>query len=74
MKLKEDFIIHESADGDVKLNETAGFIVRQLEKDVTLEELVQALHKEYPDVLESTLESDIKEIIDQLDSIHAIER
>ena len=44
MKLKEDFIIHESADGDVllavgeeaqrfhgivKLNETAGFIVRQ---------------------------------------------
>lgn len=89
MKLKKDFIIHESADGDVllavgeeaerfhgivKLNETAGFIVRQLEQDVTLENLVQALHKEYPDVLESTLENDIKEIIDQLDSIHAIER
>ena len=89
MKLKEDFITHNSADGEVllavgkeaerfhgivKLNETAGFIVDMLKKDVSLEELVEALHNEYPDVPEKTLESDVKEVIDQLDSIHAIER
>ena len=87
MKLKENFITHSSVDGTVllaigeetknfhgivKLNETASFIVEALKEDTTLEKIVSKMKKEYPDVDETVLSSDVREVLDQLESIHAL--
>ena len=85
MKLNNKFIAHD--DGNEKLlvstgaakfsglvrgNPTAGFIISCLEKDTTLEEVVEKMAKEY-DAPRDVLERDVHKIIDQLRKIGAID-
>ena len=85
MKLNNKFIAHD--DGNEKLlvstgaskfsglvrgNTTAGFIISCLEKDTTLEEVVEKMAKEY-DAPRDVLERDAHKIIDQLRKIGAID-
>lgn len=85
MKLKKDFITHDS-DGEqilvssdtkafsgmVRSNSTAAFIVNQLKSETTAGQIVDAMAKEY-DAPRSVIEKDVAKIIKQLASIGAIE-
>ena len=85
MKLKKDFITHDS-DGEqilvssdtkafsgmVRSNSTAAFIVNQLKSETTAGPIVDAMAKEY-DAPRSVIEKDVAKIITQLVSIGAIE-
>ena len=61
----------EKFRGLVRLNETASFIVRQLEKDTTPAAIADALRDEY-EVDRSTAEASIDKILDQLRSVGAL--
>ncbi len=81
MKLKCDFVINNVAgetiavsvgdtagrfNGYIKLNETGAFIFKALKKDVTREEIINALIAEYPDAtLEAAAES-VDELLEKL--------
>lgn len=88
MRLKKDYIVHSVGDEDIllavneeaknfhgiiKLNKTASKIVSLLQEETTLDAIVLEFKKEYPEVDETTLRSDIEEIIEQLRGIHVIE-
>ncbi len=85
MRLKKEFVTISDKDGsmtvstDTKLfsgmakgNGTASFILKCMEEDISIEELVRKVCSQYeadPDVVKSDLNS----IIDKLRSINAIE-
>lgn len=85
MKLKKDFITHES-DGEqimvagstsvfsgmVRSNRTAAFIVDCLKKETTPEEITDAMAARY-DAPRDVIEADVNKIIDKLRSIGAID-
>lgn len=85
MKLKKEFITHES-DGEqilvssdtkafsglVRSNGTAAFIVNQLKSETSIEQIVDAMAKEY-DAPRAVMEKDVAKIVEQLKSIGAIE-
>lgn len=85
MKLNSKFIIHDtdneqimvSADrrlfaGMVRNNETAAFMVRLLENEITEDEIVAAMLQEY-NVEESVLRQDVARALDKLRSIGALD-
>lgn len=85
MKLKEDFItqeIHdtqflvpvgaESFQGIVRSNKTAAFIVNCLKEETTEEKIVDAMCAKY-DAPRDTIAADVKEILDTLRRINALE-
>lgn len=87
MKIKDSFVVHtvgniqmmvdsddseNKFDGLVRSNETAAFIISQLNEDKTEKDLVKALLSEY-DVDEQTAEEAVKYVINKLKSINALE-
>ncbi len=85
MKLKNNFVTQDIMDeqflialgeepfhGMLRSNPTAAFIIEQLKKDTTLEEIVDAVHGEY-DADRDTIEADVKKVLEVLKSVGAIE-
>lgn len=81
MKLKIDFVINQVAgetvavsvgdndgrfNGYIKLNETGAFIFKALKNDVTREEIISGLMKEYPDATESDAAESVDTLISKL--------
>ena len=86
MKIKEDFVKTELGDdtilvaigekaehfhGIVRLNETAAFIVDQLARDTTEEEILTAILKEY-DVERSVAQAHVSSVLESLRKINAL--
>ncbi len=85
MKLKKEFITHESdgaqvmvAAGDVgfyglaRSNKTAAYIVDKLKEEITLEQLVSDMAAKY-DAPREVIERDVESILDKLRSIGALD-
>ena len=85
MKLKDDFITQDIDDtqflvpvgaeafsGIVRSNATAAFIVECLKEETTEEEITDKMCARY-DAPRSVIESDVKEIIDTLRRISALQ-
>ena len=85
MKLKPDFITQiiddtqflvpvgaEAFQGIVRSNKTAAFIVDCLKEDTTEEKIVDAMCKKY-DAPRETIAADVKEILNTLRRINALE-
>ena len=85
MKLNKDFITHKTGDkyvmvcldrkkfsGIVRLNETACFVIEQLKSEVTEEEILAAMKKEY-DVEEDTAVRDISRVLNVLREVGALD-
>ncbi|MCR5722788.1 MAG: PqqD family protein [Lachnospiraceae bacterium] len=85
MKLKKDIVTQEILDeqfmislnddsfqGMVRSNPTAAFIIEQLKKETTRDEIVDAMFKEY-DADRKTIEADVDNILDMLKSYNVIE-
>ena len=85
MKLREGFITHESNgehitvtagntafNGMIRSNSTAGFIVECLKSDVTREDIVEKMLAKY-DAAREQIEADVDKILEQLQSIGAID-
>ena len=62
----------EAFSGIVRSNETAAFIVDALGEDVTEEEIVDRMAREY-DAPRGELESDVHAVIEKLRSINALD-
>ena len=84
MKLKEDFILHEtngqqvmvstgasSFSGLVRTNKTAAFILECLKEETTEDGIVKAMLEKY-DAPEELIRRDVARILDKLRSIGAI--
>lgn len=85
MKLRDGFITHEGAEehitvtagntefnGMIRSNKTAGFIVECLKNDVTKEDIISKMLEKY-DALREVIEKDVEKILEQLQSIGAID-
>ena len=88
MKLKEDYILYNASDdetiavatgdeaenfkGLLRANKTAGAIMEFLKEDVSLDDLVSKMAERF-DADKETIKEDIKEIIEKLKEIGAIE-
>lgn len=85
MKLKSNFITHNSSDesylvptsgaefsGIVKGNKTLGAIVELLKEETTEEEVVKAMREKF-DAPEGAIEKDVKRVIEELTKIGALE-
>ena len=81
MKLKYDFVINDVAgetvavsvgdtedrfNGYIKLNKTGAFIFKMLKKDTGVEEIVNAILKEYPDATAEAARESVNNLIEQL--------
>lgn len=83
MKLKENFVTHDSMDGQVmvdisgrfsglvKSNQTAAYIIEQLKEEHTRDEIIQKMLDRY-DVTLEVLEKDVDFILKELRSIDAL--
>ena len=85
MQLKKGFITH-NADGEqilvatgkasfhglVRSNRTAAFIVEQLKKNVTEEQILDAMAQKY-DAPREVMQADVHMVVEKLRSIGAIE-
>ena len=85
MKLKKDFIVHETGaetmlvatgsakfSGLVKGNKTVGEILELLKTDTTEEKIINTLKSKY-DAPEGAIESDVKKVVSELKKIGAID-
>lgn len=85
MRIKEGFVTYQQGDeqimvatgsakfsGLVRSNGTAGFIVDCLKQDTTEEKIVDAILEQY-DAPRDVVERDVKNILDKLRSIGALE-
>ena len=85
MKLKADFITQDIDDtlflvpvgaeafsGIVRSNKTAAFIVNLLKEGTTEEEIIDALYERY-DAQREEIAADVREILNTLRDIHALE-
>ena len=85
MKLKEDFVTQvvdntqflvpvgaEAFQGIVRSNKTAAFIVDCLKEETTEEAIVDRMCRKY-DATRATIAADVKEILDTLRKINALE-
>lgn len=85
MKLKDGFmtqnvddvqflvpIAAENFSGLVRSNPTAAFIVDQLKKETTPEEIVEAMYAEY-DAPKDILKKDVLKVLEILRGIHALD-
>lgn len=85
MKLKSSFVTQyiedvqfmvpvgeDSFQGFVRSNGTAGFVVDCLKKETTEEEIVDSMCREY-DAPREEISSDVREILDVLRSIEALD-
>ncbi len=85
MKLNSNFITHKTGDkyvmicldrkmfsGIVRLNETACFVIEQLKKEASAEDILAAMKNEY-DVDEETAQRDISRVLNVLSEIGALD-
>ncbi|MBR5444632.1 MAG: PqqD family protein [Clostridia bacterium] len=85
MKLKKDFITHETAgehitvsaggsawNGLIRSNRTAGFIVECLKTDTTAAEIVEKMLARY-DAPREVITADVEKILNKLRSIGALD-
>ena len=88
MKLKYNFVTNEVADkivavpvgddlekfnGFVKMNDVGAYIFNMLKNDVTEDEIVAAMLKDYEDVTEQEVRETVKEFTDKLKAENVIE-
>lgn len=86
MKINSKFITHVSNDdhymvstgdtefkGIVKNNDTAAYIIECLKEDTTINDIVDKIIEEYDVTDKKRVEKDVKDVIDKLKSIGAIE-
>ena len=88
MKLHEDFLIHDTGDGEIliatgessksfhgiiKLNGTGSKIVHLLEKDVSLKEIEESFYQEYPSTDKELINSSILSFLETLKKAHALQ-
>lgn len=81
MKLKYNFVTNKVADrivavavgddaqkfnGFIKMNDTGAFIFNMLRNDVTVDEIADAMKREYEGVCEDELRSTVSKFIDNL--------
>lgn len=84
MKLKKEFVLMNVMDNDVlvdttgkyngvlKLNETSKLLVELLKTDISKQDLIDAIKKEY-EVDVKTLENDVDELLKTLKRVKAID-
>lgn len=88
MKLKEDYVTYEASEeeliavatgesakafsGLLRANKVAGEIIEYLREDITEEDIVSRILESY-DSDENTVRSDVREILETLRSLGAIE-
>ena len=88
MKLNNDFLIHNTGNGEmlipvgeetkrfhgvVKLNDTGSEIVHLLENDdLTMEQLLNHFYESYPDDDKEVIAQSVKDFINKLREINAI--
>lgn len=86
MKINSNFLTHQSKDeyymiptsnakfsGIVKNNETANFIIECLKTETTEGEIIEKILREYDVEDKSKVENDVRNIINQLRKIGAID-
>ena len=88
MKLKYNFISNEVADkivavavGDdlqkfnrfIKMNDTGAYIFNMLKNDVTEEEIVAAMKKDYSDATEEEIRESVNEFVGKLKDADVLE-
>ena len=88
MKLKYNFISNEVADkivavavggdlekfnGFIKMNDTGAYIFNMLKSDVTEEEIVAAMKKDYEDAAEEEIRETVSEFVGKLKEADVLE-
>lgn len=88
MKLKYNFVSNEVADkivavavgddlqkfnGFIKMNDTGAYIFNMLKNDVTEEEIVAAMKKDYSDATEEELRESVNEFVGKLKDADVLE-
>lgn len=88
MKLKYNFVVNEVADrqvavpvgggledfrGFIKMDEVGAYIFGLLKNDITEDEIVEAMKKEYADTPESEIREAVKEFVEKLISEGIVE-
>ena len=87
MKLKYNFVTNEVADkivavpvgddlekfnGFVKMNDVGAYIFNMLKNDVTEDEIVTAMLKDYEDATEQEVRETVKEFTDKLKAVDVL--
>lgn len=88
MKLKYNFVTNEVADkivavavgddlqkfnGFIKMNDTGAYIFNMLKNDVTEEEIVEAMKKDYSDATEEEIKETVSEFVGKLKDADVLE-
>lgn len=88
MKLKYNFVTNEVADkivavavggdlekfnGFIKMNDTGAYIFNMLKSDVTEEEIVTAMKKDYEDAAEEEIRETVSEFVGKLKEADVLE-
>ena len=88
MKLKYNFVTNEVADkivavavggdlekfnGFIKMNDTGAYIFNMLKSDVTEEEIVAAMKKDYEDAAEEEIRETVSEFVGKLKEAGVLE-
>lgn len=88
MKLKYNFVSNEVADkivavavgddlqkfnGFIKMNDTGAYIFNMLKNDVTEEEIVAAMKKDYSDATEEEIRESVNEFVGKLKDADVLE-
>ncbi len=88
MKLKFEFVVNDIADqkvavavgegleefnGFLKMNDTGASILEKLKNDITMDELISAMAKEYPEETNETVTDCVKEFVGKLTDAGLIE-
>lgn len=88
MKLKYNFVSNEVADkivavavgddlqkfnGFIKMNDTGAYIFNMLKNDVTEEEIVAAMKKDYSDATEEEISESVNEFVGKLKDADVLE-
>ena len=88
MKLKYNFVSNEVADkivavavgddlqkfnGFIKMNDTGAYIFNMLKNDVTEEEIVAAMKKDYSDATEKEISETVSEFVGKLKDADVLE-
>lgn len=87
MKLNNDFLIHDTGNGEmlipvgeetkkfhgvIKLNATGSEIVHLLEEDISLDALLNHFYEAYPDDNKEMIKTTVTEFINKLREVNAI--
>ena len=60
-------------NGFIKMNETGAYIFNMLKNDVTVDEIVSAMQKDYEDATETEIRETVEEFIGELKKAEVLE-